>query len=148
VTYLLDTNVISELRKRERGHPGVVRWAASVDPAELHTSVLIIGEIRRGIELKRRSDPAQATALEGWLDRIRASLGARIISVDERIAELWGTLGFPVALPAVDGLIAATAMVHGLTAVTRNFGDMARTGASLLNPFATVDHGPHHHRRP
>jgi predicted nucleic acid-binding protein len=138
VTYLLDTNIISELRKRERAHPGVVRWAASVDPAELHTSVLVIGEIRRGIELKRRSDPLQATALEGWLDRIRAGMGGRIIPVDERIAELWGKLGVPTTLPSIDGLIAATAMVHGLTVVTRNFGDMARTGASLLNPFASA----------
>jgi predicted nucleic acid-binding protein len=138
VTYLLDTNVISELRKRERGHPGVVRWAASVDPGELHTSVLVIGEIRRGIELKRRSDPARATSLDGWLDRIRAGLGSRIIPVDERIAELWGKLGVPVMLPTIDGLIAATAMVHGLTVVTRNFGDMSRTGASLLNPFAAT----------
>ena len=141
MSFLLDTNVISELRKRERGHPGVVRWAASVDPAELHTSVLVIGEIRRGIEQKRRTDPEQAVALEGWLDRVRAGLGKRIIPVDERIAELWGNLGGRATLPAVDGLIAATAIVHGLTVVTRNVGDMARTGASLLNPFATSGHG-------
>jgi toxin FitB len=102
VSYLIDTNVISEFRKRERGHPGVVRWVASVDPAELHTSVLVIGEIRRGIELKRRTDPVQAAALEGWLDRIRAGLGGRILPVDERVAELWGRLGVPVTLPAID----------------------------------------------
>jgi predicted nucleic acid-binding protein len=141
VSYLLDTNVISEFRKRERGHPGVVRWAASVDPVELHTSVLVIGEIRRGIELKRRSDPMRAAALEGWLDKVRAGLGRRIIPVDERIAELWGKLGVPVTLPAIDGLLAATAMVHGLTVVTRDFGDLARTGAALFNPFAVTDHG-------
>lgn len=146
MSYLLDTNVVSELRKRERGHPGVVRWAASVDPAELHTSVLVIGEIRRGIELKRRSDPARATALEGWLDKVRAGLGGHILPVDERIAELWGKLGAAVTLPAIDGLIAATAMVHGLTVVTRNFGDMARTGASLFNPFATAGHDTDQHR--
>jgi toxin FitB len=139
VSFLIDTNVISEFRKRERGHPGVVRWAASVDPTELHTSVLVIGEIRRGIELKRRSDPAQATALEEWLDKIRAGLGGRILPVDERVAELWGKLVAASSLPTIDGLIAATAMVNGLTVVTRNFGDMARTGASLLNPFATFD---------
>lgn len=138
MSYLLDTNIISEFRKRERGHPGVVRWAASVDPTELYTSVLVIGEIRRGIELKRRSDAAQAAALEGWLDKVRAGLGGRIIPIDERIAELWGKLGVPVTLPAIDGLIAATALVHGLTVVTGNFADMARTGASLLNPFATT----------
>lgn len=142
MTFLVDTNVISELRKRERGHPGVVRWAASVDPTELHTSVLVIGEIRRGIEQKRRSDPAQAAALERWLDGMRVGLGRRIIPIDERIAELWGRLGVPATLPAIDGLIAATAMVHGLTVVTRDFGDMARTGAALLNPFAAAgQHG-------
>jgi predicted nucleic acid-binding protein len=141
VTYLIDTNVISEIRKRERGHPRLVQWAASIDPNELHTSVLVIGEIRRGIEQKRRTDPDQAVALEGWLDRVRAGLGRRIIPVDERIAELWGKLGVRSTLSAVDGLIAATAIVRGLTIVTRNVGDMARTGASLLNPFATTGHG-------
>lgn len=141
MTYLIDTNVISEFRKRERGHPRLVQWAASIDPNELHTSVLVIGEIRRGIEQKRRTDPEQAVALEGWLDRVRAGLGGRIIPVDERIAEQWGKLGVRATLPAVDGLIAATAMVHGLTIVTRNVVDMARTGASLFNPFATTGHG-------
>jgi len=105
--YLLDTNVISELRKRERGHAGVVRWAASVDPQDLHTSVLVIGEIRRGIELKRRADAAQAAALTLWLEKLRARLGPRILPVDERVAEVWGRLGVPDPLPAIDGLIAA-----------------------------------------
>jgi predicted nucleic acid-binding protein len=136
VSFLLDTNVISELRKRERGHPGVVRWAASVAPVELHTSVLVIGEIRRGIEQKRRTDPDQADALERWLDNIRRGLGGRIIPVDERVAEMWGRLSSASTPPAIDGLIAATALVHRLTVATRNPGDMARTGASLLNPFA------------
>ena len=133
---MLDTNVISELRKRERGHSGVVRWAASVDPQELHTSVMVIGEIRRGIELKRRADPAQATALTLWLDKVRAGFGARILPVDERIAEAWGRLGIPDPLPAIDGLIAATAIVHGLTVVTRNVADLARSGVTVLDPFS------------
>lgn len=137
MSYLLDTNVISELRKRERGHAGVVRWAASVDPQELHTSVLVIGEIRRGIELKRRADMAQATALIVWLDKLRAGLGARILPVDERIAEVWGRLGIPDPIPIIDGLIAATAIVHGLTVVTRNVADLARTGVTVLDPFSS-----------
>jgi predicted nucleic acid-binding protein len=137
LNYLVHTNVISELRKRERGHPGVVRWAASLDPAQLHTSVLVIGEIRRGIELKRRSDIRQAAALEAWLDQVRIGLGERVHPVDERVAEVWGRLGIPDALPAIDGLIAATAMVHGLTIVTRNVGDLAQTGVPLLDPFLT-----------
>ena len=135
MSWLVDTNVISELRKRERGHPGVVRWASAVDPADLYTSVLVIGELRRGIELKRRSDPAQATVLEAWLGRVRADLGSRVLPVDERVVEVWGRLGVPDPVPAIDGLIAATALVHGLTVVTRNIGDLGRTGASLLNPF-------------
>jgi predicted nucleic acid-binding protein len=137
LSYLIDTNVISELRKRERGHPGVVRWAASVDPQELHTSVLVIGEIRRGIELKRRVDTAQADALTLWLDKLRAGLGARILPVDERIAEAWGRLGIPDPIPAIDGLIAATAIVHGMIVVTRNVADLARTGVIVLDPFSS-----------
>jgi predicted nucleic acid-binding protein len=136
LSYLLDTNVISELRKRDRGHPSVIRWAASVDPVSLFTSVLVIGEIRRGIELKRRTDTAQAIALEVWFDRMRLSLGGRIIAVDERIADAWGRLGVPDAVPAVDGLLAATALVHDLTVVSRNVSDLRRTTARVLNPFS------------
>jgi predicted nucleic acid-binding protein len=138
LSYLIDTNVISELRKRERGHPGVLQWAARVDPAALHTSVLVIAEIRRGIELKRRSDSVQALALDLWLGQLRAGLGARVLPVDERVAEVWGKLDIPDALPPIDGLIAATAIVHGLTVVTRNTGDLARSGVSLLNPFSSL----------
>ncbi len=137
MSYLIDTNVISELRKRQRGHAGVVRWAASVDPQKLHTSVLVIGEIRRGIEIKRRADAAQASALTLWLDKLRAGLGARILPVDERVAEIWGRLSIPDPLPIIDGLIAATAIVHGLTVVTRNVSDLARTGVTVLDPFAS-----------
>jgi len=137
LSYLIDTNVVSELRKRERGHAGVVRWAASVNPQDLHTSVLVIGEIRRGIELKRRTDAAQAAALTLWLDKLRAGLGARVLLVDERVAEAWGRLGIPDPLPAIDGLIAATAIVHGLTVVTRNVTDLTRAGVAVLDPFAS-----------
>ncbi|MSP00245.1 MAG: type II toxin-antitoxin system VapC family toxin [Acetobacteraceae bacterium] len=135
MSYLLDTNVISGSRKRQRGNPGVVGWAASVDPSDLHTSVLVIGEIRRGIEQKRRSDATQAAALDGWLATVRTGLMGRILPIDERVAELWGKPGSRRSIPSIDGLIAATALVHGLTMVTRNVKDMARTGAVLLNPF-------------
>lgn len=138
MSYLVDTNVISELRKRERGHAGVVRWAASVEPLELYTSVLVIGEIRRGIELKRRADAAQADALRLWFDKLRAGLGARILPIDESVAETWGRLGIPHLLPVIDGLIAATAIVHGLIVVTRNVADLARAGVPVLNPFAPL----------
>jgi predicted nucleic acid-binding protein len=135
LSYLIDTNIISELRKRERGHPGVVRWVASVEPSDLYTSVLVVGEVRRGIELKRRTDPDQASVLDAWLDNVRAGMGTRILPVDERVAEAWGKFGIPDPISPVDGLIAATALVHGLTVVTRNVGDMARTGVALLDPF-------------
>jgi predicted nucleic acid-binding protein len=136
LTWLLDTNVISELRKADRGHPSVVRWAASVDPATLHTSVLVIGEIRRGIELKRRADRAQAVALDAWLTQVRAGMAGRILPIDESVAEAWGKLGVPDPIAAIDGLLAATALVHGLTVVSRNLGDFTRTGARILDPFA------------
>lgn len=137
MSYLIDTNVVSELRKRERGHPAVVRWAASVQPTDLYTSVLVIGEIRRGIELKRRSDPIQAAALDAWLDKVRIGLGTRILPVDDRVAEAWGRLGIPDPIPSIDGLIAATAEVHGLVLVSRNTRDLERTGIPVFNPFTT-----------
>lgn len=135
MTYLLDTNVISELRKRSNGNPNVVRWAASVAPQDLHTSVLVLSEIRRGIELKRRADPTQAAALDEWLTQVRVRLSGRILSVDERVADIWGGLGVPDPIPAIDGLLAATALAHDLTLVSRNVSDLQRTGARLLNPF-------------
>jgi predicted nucleic acid-binding protein len=95
----------------------------------------VIGEIRRGIELKRRTDAAQALALDTWLDKMRAGLVGRIIPVEERIAEVWGTLGVPDAVPAIDGLLAATAIVHDLTVISRNLADLRRTTARLFDPF-------------
>ncbi len=135
MSYLIDTNIASELRRRHRGNPGVMRWAGTIHLSELHTSVLVIGEIRRGIERKRRSDPERALVLDRWLASVCADLAGKILPVDERIAELWGHLGASVSIPSIDGLIAATAIVHGLTLVTRNVKDMSATGARLLNPF-------------
>jgi hypothetical protein len=136
LSYLLDTNVISELRKRERGDEGVVRWARAVEPRELYTSVLVIGELRRGIALKRRSDAAQAEGLALWLERVRREFGARILPIDERIADVWSGMGIPDRLPVVDALLTATSIVHGLTMVTRDVSDVTRAGAKVLNPFA------------
>lgn len=133
--FLLDTNVISELRKRDRGHPNVVRWTSTVEPHDIATSVVVLGELRRGIELKRRSDPEQGAILEQWFLNMRGQLGDRVLPVDEIVAERWGLLNVPNRLPLIDGLIAATAIVHGLTIVTRNMPDFAKTGVALLNPF-------------
>lgn len=134
--FLLDTNVISEIRKRDRAHPNVARWVARTPVTDIGTSVLVLAEIRRGIELKRRSDRKQAEALDRWFAQMRARLVDRVVPVDEPIAEAWATLGVPDPLPLIDGLLAATAKVRGLTFVTRNIGDMARAGVSVIDPFA------------
>ena len=134
--FLLDTNVISEIRKRERAHPNVVRWVARTAAEEIGTSVLVLAEIRRGIELKRRSDPEQAKSLDRWLLQMRAGLRDRVLPIDEPIAEAWALLGIPNPLPLIDGLLAATARVHGLTLVTRNVRDIAVAGVPVFDPFA------------
>jgi predicted nucleic acid-binding protein len=138
VTYLVDTDVLSEVRKGPRGHPGVRRWFADAPDASLHLSVVTVGELRRVIELRRRTDRIAATALEQWLARVLDAQGDRILPVDRAVAERWGQLGIPDRLPVADGLIAATALVHDLTLVTRNVRDMARTGVRILDPFATT----------
>ena len=134
--FLVDTNVISEIRKRDRAHPNVVRWVARTAVEEIETSVLVLAEIRRGIELKRRSDPEQAKSLDRWFLQMRARLGDRVLPIDEPVAEAWALLGIPNPLPLIDGLLAATAKVHGLTLVTRNVADIAKADVSLLDPFA------------
>ena len=134
--FLLDTNVISEIRKRDRAHPNVVRWVARTAVEEIGTSVLVLAEIRRGIELKRRSDPQQAKSLDRWFSQMRMRLGERVLPVDEPVAEAWALLGNPNPSPLIDGLLAATAKVHGLTLVTRNVADMAVAGVLVLDPFS------------
>jgi hypothetical protein len=137
VTYLVDTNVLSELRKGPRAHPAVREWFELLEPDEIFLSVIVLGEIRRGIESLRRRDPRGAQSLDRWLKEIVASHEGRVLPVDARVAEEWGHLNVPNALPVVDGLLAATARAHGLTLVTRNVRDFLRTGAVLLNPFET-----------
>jgi toxin FitB len=133
--FLLDTNVISEIRKRDRAHPNVAKWVAQTPVQEIGTSVIVLAEIRRGVELKRRHDRTQAEALDRWLAQMRLRLGNRVLPIDEPIAEAWARLSVPHPLPLIDGLLAATVKVHGLTLVTRNTADVARTGVSVLNPF-------------
>lgn len=134
--FLLDTNVISEIRKRDRAHQNVARWVARTPAKEIGTSVVVLAEIRRGIELKRRNDPKQAEGLDRWFAQMRTRLGARVLPIDEPIAEMWAIISVPDPLPLIDGLLAATAKVHGLTLVTRNVSDIARTGISVVDPFA------------
>lgn len=136
---LLDTNVVSELRKQDRMNPGLRAWWADRQDSQLWLSVLVLGELRRGVELLRRRDEEAAQALDGWLVGLVDEYADRLLPVDERVAEAWGRLGTPDAVLVVDGLMAATAIVHDLTLVTRNVGDVERTGAAFFNPFRDPD---------
>jgi predicted nucleic acid-binding protein len=136
LSYLVDTNVLSELRKGERCDRAVVAWASALADGEFFISALTIGEIRRGIESIRRRDPKAAGALDSWLARIHATHSDRVIGVDHAIAEEWGRMSVPDPLPVVDGLLAATAQMLGLTLATRNVGDFESTGVPCVNPFA------------
>jgi hypothetical protein len=136
VRFLVDTNVLSELRKGERAHKHVRSWFGRVDDADLFVSVLVLGEIRRGIEALRLRDPRSAEALDRWHRELVTDHADRILDVDREIADLWGRLNVPDVLPAIDGLLAATAHVHDLTVATRNTADFARAGVPCLNPFA------------
>lgn len=133
--FLLDTNVISELRKGARANPGVTAWIAGVDDSDLFLSVLVAGELRQGVERLRLRDPTAAARIDRWYAALIDGYAHRLLPVDAQVAELWGRLNVPDPISAVDGLLAATAIVHGLTLVTRNVKDVARTGVNLHNPF-------------
>ena len=132
--YLLDTNVISETRKA-RADAGVMAFLTAADEASLFVSVLTLGELRKGVEVKRRSDPDAAGRLGAWVDGIETTFTDRVLSVDAPAARLWGELSTQRSLPVIDSLIAATALTHGLTLVTRNTRDVASTGVPLLDPW-------------
>lgn len=136
MSYLLDTNVISELRKGKRANPSVASWFAGVAEEEIFLSALTIGEIRRGVESVRRRDPDSAATLDSWLARLSEAHRDRIVPVDRPIAEEWGRMNVLNPLPVVDGLLAATARILGLTLVTRNTADVEGTGIELFDPFS------------
>jgi predicted nucleic acid-binding protein len=136
--YLIDTNVISEMRKHSRADPGVRGFfeRASRDSAALYLSVVTIGELRRGVELIRlRGDLDQASRLERWLEALLGDYENHILGFDADAAQLWGVLRAPNPGSPLDKQIAATAMIHGLTVVTRNQKHFVDTGAAVLNPF-------------
>jgi predicted nucleic acid-binding protein len=135
VSYLLDTNVVSEIRKKAPD-PGVSAWLVSVPDDELFLSVLVVGEIRQGIERLARRDLVQAQIFEQWLSQLVHDFGDRIVPVTAPVAEAWGRLNVPETVPVVDGLMAATALVHDWTLVTRNVDDVEATGVRFLDPFA------------
>jgi hypothetical protein len=136
--YLVDTNVVSEMRKRTRANPGVLDFFKRVaaDQSPVFLSVVTVGELRRGVELiLHRGDVSQAKRLERWLVSLLQTYEEYILDIDSDIAQLWGRLRVPHHENALDKLIAATALIHGLTVVTRNRDDFAKTRARVLNPF-------------
>ncbi len=134
--YLVDTNVISEVRRQDRCHPKVRQWFAKVDTSTIYLSVLVLGEIRAGAERVRERNPARAAELDGWLKQVTQKHKRRILDVDYEVARLWGWMKGRFQVPVVDGLLAATAQVHGLVLVNRNVRNVERTGVSYLDPFA------------
>ena len=135
MNYLIDTNIISEVRKGRRCDPNVASWYEIIEDASLYLSVLVIGEIRKGIESVRPKDNAQANAIENWLVAVDKAFGERILPVDRAVANEWGRLNARRPLPVIDGLLAATAKIHHMTLVTRNTADIADLGVPILNPF-------------
>lgn len=136
MTYLLDTNVLSETRKRQP-EAGVANWIAATPPDRLHVSVLTLGEIEQGIaRVRGRGDQNQASALERWLRDVQAGFEDRVLPVTLPVAAAWGRQQYTRPLPVIDALLAATARVHSLTVVTRNVKDFELSGVRVLNPFA------------
>ncbi|MBN6052306.1 type II toxin-antitoxin system VapC family toxin [Nonomuraea sp. RK-328] len=135
MSYLLDTNVVSEMTKRTR-NPNLQAWLDAVNGPTLYLSVLVLGEIRKGVELLRRRDVTQAGAYESWLDRLQREFRTRILPVTLDVAEEWGRMNAKRPLPVVDGLIAATASAHGWILVTRNVKDFADLDVKMVDPFA------------
>lgn len=130
--YLLDTNVVSAARKADAS---VAAWMVDQDRSSLFISVVTLGEIFRGIEMKRRADPVAANRLALWFQGIRNGYANRIIDIDERVALEWGRISSARTRGDADGLIAATAMVHEFIVVTRNVADFNDTGVTVLNPW-------------
>jgi predicted nucleic acid-binding protein len=139
VSFLLDTNVISEIRLGRDPH--VRAWASEVHAADLYLSVLTVGEIRKGIEALRARDPDQADVFATWLTQLHTRFADRILSVDARVADRWGHLNAKRPRNTVDSLIAATASIHQLTVVTRNTPDFEGCDVPLLNPWNPEPNG-------
>jgi toxin FitB len=133
LSFLVDTNVISEIRRGRDSN--VQAWISDVDDVELHLSVMTLGEIRKGIEQLRNRDPGQAQVFTDWLGELHKRFADRIVAIDARIAEEWGRLNAVAPRNTVDSLIAASARVHNLTVATRNTVDFQGCEVSLLNPW-------------
>lgn len=134
--YLLDTNILSELRKEDRCDTGVRQWIEKAASEKLFISVLVLGEIRQGIERIRQRDQTQARTLEKWLRWVSTEFADRLLPVDEKIADQWGRLGMRQPVPVLDALLAATAIAHDLAVVSRDEDGFRNTGARVVNPFS------------
>lgn len=134
MSWLLDTNILSEFRKGTRGHPRVIAWWGGVPAEHLFLSALTLGEVRKGAESLRRRDPPRAAAFENWLTDVEEAFTDRVLPVDTAVADAWGRIAAIRTVPTVDALLAATARVHGLTLVTRD-ADLRDLGVPVLNPF-------------
>jgi len=134
--YLIDTNVISELRKGSKSNLGVQRFFESIQSESIYISVLTLGEIRRGCEnIRQRGDTLQASQLENWLKEITREYKNKILSFDDECAQVWGKLMSPHKSNPIDKQIAAIAMINQLAVVTRNVDDFRETGVQMINPF-------------
>ena len=134
--FLLDTNILSELRKENRCDAGVRQWFEEAASEELFVSVLVLGEIRQGIERIRLRDQTQARALEKWLRWISAEFADRLLPVNEKVADQWGRLGLQQPVPVLDAFLAATALAHDVVVVSRDEDGFRSTGVRLINPFS------------
>jgi predicted nucleic acid-binding protein len=135
VKYLIDTNIISEVRKGEQCDTNVARWYASLGNADIYLSVSVLGEVRKGIEGVRRNSPERARVLEFWLATLRERFTDRILPVNQMVADEWGRMSAIRSVPSLDALLAATAKVNQMTFATRNVADVAGLGADVINPF-------------
>ena len=135
MSFLLDTNVLSELLKGSRCEPNVSQWAAKESTQAHYISVLSLGEIRNGIELLRKKSPEKCASLENWLEKLHSDYANCTISITVEISERWGELSSRRTLPVIDSLIAATALEFGLTLATRNTKDFDGLGIPIVNPF-------------
>ena len=143
MSFLIDTNIISEVRKGDHCDLHVSTWYASISDDDLFLSTLVLGEIRKGVERARPRDPDKAAALERWLRQVEAAFDGRVLGIDNAVSDQWGRMSAVRPIPVIDGLLAATAATNGLTLVTRNDRDIAGLGAMVLNPFRTGEDRQH-----
>jgi len=134
VRYLLDTNVVSETRKNQ-ANPRVLSFLSAAESSSLFLSVLTIGELRKGVANKKRTDVSGAKRIGAWVDGLEGTFADRILNIDAVTARIWGELSAQRTRPVIDTLLAATALAHGLTLVTRNTSDVVDTKVKLLNPW-------------